>query len=280
MEIFNGKSTTNLLNSYNENNTIASRVYRQTKNSTFEKIMKVFERIKLRQEKMIQLAMMYRDHSAALLSVVNKVENVLQGKRPDGTLNGAALAGLQTLAAQGLLQDSLTLNTKLTPGNIMNSLASTYKLRDDTLLPVSLKPRLAKIKLMNKFLGEPGYGFLESEKRGNKTVLQVGLTAGMIEGLQRLGVERTGNSDFIDSPYVCISVFKQDHFNPTQRFYPKNFIFDTSARILDYNLEDESEFDHVKIFDENKNLLGIATLSNPILKKEDEDLSFKIKLDI
>ena len=36
----------------------------------------------------------------------------------------------------------------------------------------------------------------------------------------------------------------------------------------------------VAIYDENKNLLGIATLSNPVLKKEDEDLSFKIKLDI
>ena len=36
----------------------------------------------------------------------------------------------------------------------------------------------------------------------------------------------------------------------------------------------------VAIYDESKNLLGIATLSDPVLKKEDEDLSFKIKLDI
>jgi len=36
----------------------------------------------------------------------------------------------------------------------------------------------------------------------------------------------------------------------------------------------------VAIYDDNKNLLGIATLSNPVLKKEDEDLAFKIRLDI
>jgi len=36
----------------------------------------------------------------------------------------------------------------------------------------------------------------------------------------------------------------------------------------------------VGIYDENKNLLGIATLSNPILKEEDQDFSFKIRLDI
>jgi len=36
----------------------------------------------------------------------------------------------------------------------------------------------------------------------------------------------------------------------------------------------------VAVYDENKNLIGVATLSNPVLKKEDQDLSFKIKLDI
>jgi hypothetical protein len=36
----------------------------------------------------------------------------------------------------------------------------------------------------------------------------------------------------------------------------------------------------VAIYDESKNLIGIATLSNPVLKKEDQDYTFKLKLDI
>ena len=36
----------------------------------------------------------------------------------------------------------------------------------------------------------------------------------------------------------------------------------------------------VGIYDENKNLLGVATLSNPVLKKEEDSLTFKLKLDI
>tara|TARA_A100001015_G_scaffold282263_1_gene346348 strand:- start:1064 stop:1408 length:345 start_codon:yes stop_codon:yes gene_type:complete len=36
----------------------------------------------------------------------------------------------------------------------------------------------------------------------------------------------------------------------------------------------------VAIYDENKNLIGVATLANPVLKKETQDLSFKVKLDI
>lgn len=48
----------------------------------------------------------------------------------------------------------------------------------------------------------------------------------------------------------------------------------------DADFERQVYISRVAIYDENKNLLGIATLSNPVLKKEDEDLSFKIKLDI
>jgi len=36
----------------------------------------------------------------------------------------------------------------------------------------------------------------------------------------------------------------------------------------------------VAIYDKSMNLIGIATLSNPILKEEDQDISFKIRLDI
>ena len=87
--------------------------------------------------------------------------------------------------------------------------------------------------------------------------------------------------------------------NPTFLQYDQELIRQTSSYVYEeranrkfYNTV-SSSFDgfdapyerqvyisRVGIYDENKNLLGIATLSNPVLKKEDEDLSFKIKLDI
>jgi hypothetical protein len=36
----------------------------------------------------------------------------------------------------------------------------------------------------------------------------------------------------------------------------------------------------IGVYDHNKNLIGLATLSNPILKKEDESYAFKLKMDI
>jgi len=55
-----------------------------------------------------------------------------------------------------------------------------------------------------------------------------------------------------------------------------------SSSFSDYEAPFERQvyISRVAIYDENKNLIGIATISNPILKKEDQDLTFKLKLDI
>ena len=36
----------------------------------------------------------------------------------------------------------------------------------------------------------------------------------------------------------------------------------------------------IAVYDKFKNVIGVASVSNPILKKEDQDISFKIKLDV
>jgi len=36
----------------------------------------------------------------------------------------------------------------------------------------------------------------------------------------------------------------------------------------------------ITVYDKFKNLIGVATLPTPILKKEEQDISFKIKLDV
>ena len=36
----------------------------------------------------------------------------------------------------------------------------------------------------------------------------------------------------------------------------------------------------ISLYDDDKNLIGVATMSNPVLKKESQDFTFKLKLDI
>tara|TARA_R110000824_G_scaffold204507_1_gene389267 strand:- start:2308 stop:3567 length:1260 start_codon:yes stop_codon:yes gene_type:complete len=59
----------------------------------------------------------------------------------------------------------------------------------------------------------------------------------------------------------------------------KNFV---SSSHLDYSASFERQVfvSRVAVYDKNKNLIGVATLANPVLKKEAEDISFKLKLDI
>jgi len=55
-----------------------------------------------------------------------------------------------------------------------------------------------------------------------------------------------------------------------------------SSSYLGYNAPFKRQvfISRVGIYDDNKNLIGMATLADPILKKEDDDYTFKIKLDI
>jgi len=65
--------------------------------------------------------------------------------------------------------------------------------------------------------------------------------------------------------------------NSTQRI-----LNTVSSSYSDYSASFERQVyvSRVGIYDDAKNLIGVATLSNPILKKENEDFSFKIRLDL
>mgnify|MGYP003117461284 FL=1 len=87
--------------------------------------------------------------------------------------------------------------------------------------------------------------------------------------------------------------------NPTFLEYGQENIFYSSSAVYEENTElklkniASSSYDEfnapferqvyvsrVGIYDKDKNLIAVATLSSPILKKEAEDISFKLKLDI
>ena len=46
------------------------------------------------------------------------------------------------------------------------------------------------------------------------------------------------------------------------------------------NFAKETYISKVGIYDENKNLIGVAKLATPVKKTEQRDLTFKLKLDI
>ena len=87
--------------------------------------------------------------------------------------------------------------------------------------------------------------------------------------------------------------------NPTFLQYGQNLVAHSSSQIYEENssrliqnvvsssyahqsasFERQVYISRIGIYDSSKNLIGVATLANPVLKKEDEDLTFKLRLDI
>jgi len=96
---------------------------------------------------------------------------------------------------------------------------------------------------------------------------------------------RRGEVNFSNNPTFL--AYSQSQLDTTSsQVYQENAsrtIYNTvSSSYLDYGAPFKRQvyISRVAIYDKNKNLVGVATLANPILKKEDEDLSFKLKLDI
>jgi len=96
---------------------------------------------------------------------------------------------------------------------------------------------------------------------------------------------KRGETNYSNNPTFL--TYGQDHME-----YTSSHSYEQRSDLLIKNTVSSSYSDYsasfhrqvyvsrVAIYDKLKNLVGVATLSNPILKKEDQDLSFKIKLDI
>ena len=60
---------------------------------------------------------------------------------------------------------------------------------------------------------------------------------------------------------------------------PKN-ITDTSLTDVTPTYEKETYITKVAIYDKDKNLIGVAKVANPVLKKETDQYTFKLKIDL
>ena len=77
---------------------------------------------------------------------------------------------------------------------------------------------------------------------------------------------------------------EQIHFDSSSYIEPKEIKVTNTVQSdycnYDDNFEKQVFISKVAVYDEDKNLLGIAKLANPVLKKETDSYTFKLKLDM
>ena len=181
------------------------------------------------------------NHASNMKSLTG-TSGLLQHILPQNNEEILALTALQNAtsgnssgsASKDYVKNNILLTSNVTPGTMLASARRSFNVKN-TLLDKNLKFKLNKSKLMFSVLSSPEYGFLESEKRGQKTILNVGIPSGMIAELRKKAYKETNNPNFLNSNYVCVAVHKKNHLSENSVYCPKLFVFDSSADLTDYN---------------------------------------------
>ena len=89
----------------------------------------------------------------------------------------------------------------------------------------------------------------------------------------------SNNPTFIQYGQTTLEVTSSKVYEENSNRIIKNI---TTSSYSDYSASFKRQvyISRIALYDGNKNLIGIASLSNPVLKEEDRDLTFKIRLDI
>ena len=92
-------------------------------------------------------------------------------------------------------------------------------------------------------------------------------------------VNFSNNPTFIEKGQIFTEFTSSQVYEQRDDIRIKNTV---SSSYSDYlaPFERQVYVSRVALYDEKKNLIGVATLSNPVLKKEAQDITFKLKLDI
>ena len=89
----------------------------------------------------------------------------------------------------------------------------------------------------------------------------------------------SNNPTFLDYNQTKVSITSSNLYIENKSQTIKNTVSSSYAG-YDAPFERQVYISRVAIYDDDKKLIGVATLSNPVLKKEAQDLSFKLKLDL
>jgi hypothetical protein len=92
-------------------------------------------------------------------------------------------------------------------------------------------------------------------------------------------VNYSNNPTFLTKGQAYLSRTGSNYYEENANRTIKN-IASSSFTTYDADFKRQVYISRVAIYDEDKNLIGVATLADPVLKEEQQDLTFKLKLDM
>ena len=169
-------------------------------------------------------------------------------------------------------QNGASLAAILSDGQIRAIRASQLKLfkptNENYTLPSNNQFSHPQVKNMIKYLTQPDFGYLNSEKLGRKTMIHVGIPLGLIERLRKLSTRSTLDAAYENSNIIAIYIHRQNLLNPKEKVYPKTFLFDISRFVLEN--PDTSRIDNTHITDFVDNQIVESLIEKHVIYKVGE----------
>ena len=237
-----------------------SNTFKEAYDESKKRSLTLLTTIKKRSDYIKECLGLLAAHADAISKSSNEIKYVIQGNDNNSTQSNKRKLAISVVSSQGVNpRDILPLITNYSPASMHEGYNKYFRRLDNTMFPTDINYSLVKNKFVYKILSEPGYGFLSNEKRGNKSVINVGIPLSMISSLQKRAVKETKNPNFKYSPYVSISIYKKDHLNDEIVLLPKSYVFDTSATIQDYKIVNNQRklTNHLLNFDGDKSFDNI-----------------------
>ena len=261
-----------------------SDAYKEAYDEAKKRSLTLLTTVKKRSDYIKECLCLLAAHADSLSKTSNEIKNVIQGNDNNNTQSNKRKLATSVISRQGIdPKEILPLITNYSPSTMYEGYNKYFRRLDNTLFPSDINYSLVKNKFVYKILSEPGYGFLSNEKRGNKSVINVGIPLSMISSLQKRAFKETKNPNFKYSPYVSISIYKKDHLNDEIVLLPKSYVFDTSATIQDYKIVNNQRklTNHLLNFNGDKNFDNILkTIEVTRISTNYIDNSTKIKNSI
>ena len=126
--------------------------------------------------------------------------------------------------------------TFLTKDKIQNDIyhyAQRFVNGRNSTLPAILKDAGPNsFKNILKYFNQSDHGFLQDDKLGKQKSMFVGIPTGFLEKARYEAYKESNDVGYLNSNLISINLYRRNLADPTEKTYPKIFLFDTSRYVL------------------------------------------------
>ena len=179
---------------------------------------------------------MLRGHAKCLQRSVDQIRSTLIGEGSSQVNYKPALSVFRN--APGGQRLLTFLSKQMIASNTFSELVLMNSSKSFKHAPASDVFTSKQVKNMITYFSQPDYGFVTNrtsslKAQGKKSILHIGIPAGMVNELQLKAIDYFGTEKYRDSNLLLIEIHRKNMLDNTERTYSTPFVFDMSRFIIE-----------------------------------------------